>query len=402
MQNKGRMFLENPPLIEVPGFRWMGTSLGIKDTSLDFGVLASDVPCSAAAVFTRSTMPGAPILVGREHVSKGQLQAVVVNSKNANVATGAGGIADAQEMCQGVAKALGITPEWVLPSSTGVIGRRLPMSKIREGFSRIIPELGSSTAHIESFARAIMTTDTVPKWAVGRVGTATIVAVAKGSGMIEPNMATMLSYFATDAQIAPEVLQPLLTRVVNRSFNRVTVDSDTSTSDTVVLLANGQAGPVGLQEFEDVFTQMATSLARKLARDGEGATKLIELTVSGARSPEMALQVAKTVINSPLVKTAIHGADPNWGRFVMAVGKAFEYPVQREDLRIYFGRGDERKVIDAEGMEQGTVDLEAISELLRLEDVPIELVVGKGDFREVVWGCDLSREYVAINADYTT
>jgi len=395
-------FLENAPLAEVPGFRWMGINLGIKDASLDFGVLASQVPCAAAAMFTRSNLPGAPVLVGREHVRDGRLQAVVVNSKNANVATGEGGIEDAREMCRGVGEALGIAPELVLPSSTGVIGRRLPMARIRPGFRRIPGELGAGTRHIEAFARAIMTTDTVPKWAVGTAGNATLLAVAKGSGMVEPSMATMLGYFATDARVAPGALKAMLTRVVDRSFNRVSVDSDTSTSDTVVVLANGMAGPVDPDAFEEALGQMAVTLARKLARDGEGATRLIELTVSGARSPEMALRIAKSVINSPLVKTAVHGADPNWGRFVMAVGKVFEHPVRREDLKILFGRGADRKVIDAEGMERGTADLGGISELMRREDVPIELVVGDGPFREVVWGCDLSREYVAINADYTT
>ncbi len=380
----------------------MGINLGIKDQTLDFGVLAAEVPCQAAAVFTRSTMPGAPVLVGREHVASGRLQAVVVNSKNANVATGQGGIADAREMCRGVGEALGLAPECVLPSSTGVIGKRLPMERIRSGFTRIADNLGSTPAHIEQFARAIMTTDTVPKWAVAQVGNATVLGVAKGSGMIEPNMATMLSYIVTDAALPEGALQPLLKRVVDKSFNRVSVDSDTSTSDTVVLLASGQAGAVDPEAFEQALEGLAQTLARKLARDGEGATKLIELTVSGAHSPEMALTLAKTVINSPLVKTAIHGADPNWGRFVMAIGKAFDYPVQREELRIYFGRGAERLVIDAANMEDGTADLDGVTALLKHEDVPIELVVGNGAHREVVWGCDLSREYVAINADYTT
>ena len=380
----------------------MGINLGIKDETLDFGVLAADRLCHAAAVFTRSTMPGAPILVGREHVASGRLQAVVVNSKNANVATGQGGIADAQEMCRGVAEALGVTPEQVLPSSTGVIGRRLPMERIRSGFSRIAPSLGSTPAHIEQFARAIMTTDTVPKWATAKVGDATLLGVAKGSGMIEPNMATMLSYLVTDAELPEGTLQPMLKRVVDKSFNRVSVDSDTSTSDTVVLMASGAAGPVDLEAFEQALEELTQVLARKLARDGEGATKLIELTVSGAHSPEMALTIAKTVINSPLIKTAIHGADPNWGRFVMAIGKAFDHPVQREELRILFGRGPNRLAIDAASMEDGTADLEGVGALLQQEDVPIELVVGTGTHQERVWGCDLSRDYVTINADYTT
>ena len=210
-----------------------------------------------------------------------------------------------------------------------------------------------------------MTTDTRRKLISARIGPATLLGIAKGAGMIEPNMATMLCYFMTDARVSSILLQPMLQRVVNRSFNRISVDTDTSTSDTVVVLANGLAGAVDPDAFEEVLSEMAIYLAREIARDGEGATKLIELVVSGARTEEQALLTAKSIINSPLVKTAIYGADPNWGRFVMAVGKVFDYPVDIGDLRLFFGRGKERFRIDAETLDRDEVPLAQISETLK-------------------------------------
>ena len=220
--------------------------------------------------------------------------------------------------------------------------------------------------------------------------------------MIEPNMATMLSYFVTDAKFSSVDLQDILERVVNKSFNRISIDSDTSTSDTVVILANGLAGAVDAENFETALTKSAMQLAKEIARDGEGATKLIELTVSGAESQRMALQIAKSIINSPLVKTAIHGADPNWGRFVMAVGKVFEHPVPLEDLSINFKNGGLVLTVDAEKLETETVDLDAISKLLQNQEIFIEVVVGAGKFSETVWGCDLTKGYIEENAFYTT
>ena len=394
--------MDYPPLTSVPGFSWLGINLGIKDETLDFGVIASACICTGAGVFTRNNFPGAPIIVGQENLQNGKLQAIVVNSKVANVATGQVGIEDARDICRWTGEALGIAPELVLPSSTGVIGQRLPVKIIREG-CQIIPErLGSSTEYIESFARAIMTTDRHPKWNSTSVGNATLLGVAKGAGMIEPNMATMLCYFVTDAQLGSKELQKMLQRVVNRSFNRVSIDSDTSTSDTVIILANGLAGPVDAEKFETAFTNSAVQLAKEIAHDGEGSTKLIELTVSGAESQQMALQIAKSIINSPLVKTAIHGADPNWGRFVMAVGKVFEYPVLLDDLSIHFGKGSQRQKVNAESWDADTVNLDAISKLLNKKEVHVEVVVGNGECSETVWGCDLSKGYIEENAFYTT
>ena len=396
------MAMDYPPLRSVPGFSWMGINLGLKDQTLDFGVIASECKCTAAGVFTRNNFPGAPVTVGRENIQNGQLQAIVVNSKIANVATGIDGIEDAKNMCRWTGEALGIDPELVLPSSTGIIGRRLPVEKIHEG-CKIIPEkLGSSPEYIDNFARAIMTTDTHPKWCSASIENSTLLGVAKGAGMIEPNMATMLSFFVTDAKISSEQLQTILRRVVNQSFNRISIDSDTSTSDTVVILANGLAGPVDTEIFEKTFRNSSIQLAKEIARDGEGSTKLIELTVSGAKSQEMALQISKSIINSPLVKTAIHGADPNWGRFVMAVGKVFEYPVPLSDLSIHFGTGSQVLTVNAESLNADTVNLDAISELLQNQEVFIEVVVGDGKFSETVWGCDLTKDYIEENAFYTT
>ena len=396
------MAMDYPPLKNIRGFSWMGVNLGIKDESLDFGVIASECECSAAGVFTRNNLPGAPVIVGRENIENGRLQAIVVNSKTANVATGKAGIEDAKNMCLWTGEALGFDPKLVLPSSTGVIGQRLPIKKIHEGCKSIAENLGSSQEYIKKFARAIMTTDSHPKWSSNSVGNATILGIAKGAGMIEPNMATMLSYFVTDAKLSSGDLQDILERVVNKSFNRISIDSDTSTSDTVVILANGLAGAVDAENFETALTNSAMQLSKEIARDGEGATKLIELTVSGAGSQRMALQIAKSIINSPLVKTAIHGADPNWGRFVMAVGKVFEYPVPLEDLSINFKNGGLVLTVDAEKLETEKVELDAISKLLQNQEIFIEVVVGAGKFSETVWGCDLTNGYIEENAFYTT
>ncbi|GAB1255721.1 bifunctional glutamate N-acetyltransferase/amino-acid acetyltransferase ArgJ [Aurantivibrio plasticivorans] len=384
------------------GFQYFGKNIGIKDDTKDFGGILADAPCTAAAVFTRNTMPGAPVIVGREHVANGELQAIIVNSKNANVATEMRGIEDSRRICQRVAEECGIKLDQVLPSSTGVIGRRLPMSVIESGCENLKAAFGYSQQHMEDFAKAIMTTDTREKIISGKVGDATILGIAKGAGMIEPNMATMLSYFTTDAEIPESALKVMLKRVVNRSFNRISVDSDTSTSDTVVILANGQAGSVDLEAFEEKLAELAIYLAKEIARDGEGASKLIELKVSGAETPEQALLTAKACVNSPLVKTAIYGADPNWGRFVMAIGKVFQYQVDITQLKIWFGQGEERLSITAKMLDSDSVPLDQISKLLQRDKVFIEIILGEGDCSETVWGCDLTEGYVDVNAHYTT
>tara|TARA_B100000945_G_scaffold320281_1_gene329831 strand:+ start:601 stop:1791 length:1191 start_codon:yes stop_codon:yes gene_type:complete len=396
------MAKDYPPLKNVPGFSWLGLNIGIKDETLDFGVIASDCKCSAAGVFTKNNMQGAPVIIGREHLKDGQLQAIVVNSKIANVATGQSGIEDAKNMCRWTASSLGISPEQVLPSSTGVIGKKLPVEKIQEACESISKKLGSTPEHIENFARAIMTTDTNPKWCFELIGNATLLGIAKGAGMIEPNMATMLAYFVTDASLSQDLLQKMLNSVVNKSFNRISIDTDTSTSDTVVILSNGMAGEVNPEKFEEAFTRIAINLGKEIARDGEGSNKLIELTVSGAESQNMALQIAKAIINSPLVKTAIHGADPNWGRFVMAVGKVFQYPVNLDELSIQFGCESRGMTLNANNIESSKLSLDEISKYLQNNELKLKIIVGKGLFSETVWGCDLTKEYVDINAFYTT
>jgi glutamate N-acetyltransferase/amino-acid N-acetyltransferase len=382
--------------MQPQGFRTCAKNIGIKDATLDFTVIASDVPASAAAMFTQNRFCGAAILVGRQHIANGQLQAFVINSKNANVATGEEGLANIQEVVQLVANELAIAPEDILPSSTGVIGRPLPMEKIRQGISGIAQQM--QPGHLEQAALAIMTTDTYPKMHCYRVGNATLVGIAKGVGMIEPNMATMLSYFMTDAAIAPDVLRRCLQEAVERSFNMVSVDTDTSTSDTVAIMANGLAGEVDLDEFRHALQQMAVVLAKELACDGEGATKLIEVTVEAAASFPQAKRVAKSIVNSPLVKTAIFGADPNWGRIAMAIGKCDEQTaIVPETVSIAFGN-----LPVYEGRPLADVNLPLLKKYLSNHEILIHVSLGLGDARATVWGCDLSYDYVMINGSYTS
>ena len=393
---------KSAPLAIPKGFQFFGKNIGIKDSTKDFGGIFSECPCQAAAVFTKNTMPGAPIIVGRKHIADGKLQAIIVNSKNANVATELKGIEDCETICRIVADECGITPDLILPSSTGVIGKRLPMDIIRRGCENLKGDFQSGEASLRDFAASIMTTDTREKIISRTIGDISIVGVAKGAGMIEPNMATMLSYFITDADIDALTLQEILTRCANKSFNRISVDTDTSTSDTVVILANGLAGKCDLGDFEKALTDMTIYLAKEIARDGEGASKLIELTVSGAQTAEQALLTAKACVNSPLVKTAIYGADPNWGRFVMAIGKVFQYQVDIGKVTIWFGRGDQRLGINARLLDQEKVRLQDISAILKNSEVFIEIDLGDGTFSETVWGCDLTEGYVQVNAHYTT
>ncbi len=378
------------------GFRSCAKNIGIRDETLDFTVIASDVPAAAAAMFTQSRFCGAAITVGREHVADGQLQAFVINSKNANVATGEEGLANIREVVGLVAAELDIKPSDVLPSSTGVIGWQLPMEKMRAG----IPGFGREmrAGQLEVCAHAIMTTDTRPKVHACRIGDAVLVGMAKGVGMIEPNMATMLSYFVTDARIEPGQLQRCLREVVNLSFNMLSVDTDTSTSDTVAIMANGLAGEVPIDEFQRALQEMAIALTKDLASDGEGATKLLEVTVEQAASFRQAKLVAKAIVNSPLVKTAIFGTDPNWGRVAMAIGKCQEETdIVPEKVAIAFG-----DLLVYQGRALGQEHLGQLKEYLRNAEVAIRVSLGTGEASATVWGCDLSYDYVKINGEYTT
>jgi len=382
--------------LQPQGFLTMAKNVGIKDDTLDLTVIYSTVQARASAMFTRSRFPGAPVIVGRAHIADGYAQAIVVNSKNANVATGQRGIDDAVEMCRLVAGELGIDSRDVLPFSTGVIGRHLPMEKIRAGLKGIRDELRPN--NLELAARAIMTTDMYPKYISRSVGSAVVAGIAKGAGMIEPNMATMLAYIMTDAELPPQLMRPMLRRVVDRSFNAISIDTDTSTSDTVVLMANGLAGAVNRRAFEAALTDVCEHLAREIARNGEGASKLLTVQVSGARNSRQARLVAKAVVNSPLVKTAVYGCDPNWGRIVMAVGKcADEQDIEPNRTTIRFG--------STPVFELGSpleCDLEALQKYLGQKEVEIGVDLGIGNATARVWGCDLTEGYIKENAYYTT
>jgi glutamate N-acetyltransferase/amino-acid N-acetyltransferase len=387
--------MQNLPF-QPQGFRSCAKNIGIRDKTLDFTVIVSDVPASAAAMFTQSRFCGPTIIVDREHVADGRLQAFVINSKNANVATGEQGLANVHETAQLIADELHVAPEDVLVSSTGVIGRQLPMEKIRAGVQGIGNEM--QRGQLEQAALAIMTTDTRPKMRSCKIGNASLVGMAKGVGMIEPNMATMLSYLVTDAKIAPDVLKQYLKEAVDLSYNMVSIDTDTSTSDTVAIMANGMAGEVDLAEFRQALQTMTIELAQEIARDGEGATKLIEVRVSEATSFAQAKRVAKSIVNSPLVKTAIFGADPNWGRIAMAIGKCEEQTeIVPEKISISFG-----DLLVYQGHPLGDDNLEKLEAYLHNPDVLVSVSLGLGAAHATVWGCDLSYEYVRINGEYTT
>jgi glutamate N-acetyltransferase / amino-acid N-acetyltransferase len=383
-------------VIALPaGFRAYVANIGIKDTTDDLVVIATDKPCPAAGMFTTSSFAGPSVIVSREHLSSPTAQAVVVISKNANVATGAQGLADAREVVKHVADAIGCAASDVLIASTGVIGRHYPMDKVRAGLG-VIPST-SSLVDAHRVAAGMMTTDKVPKVAEVSVGASRIVGVAKGVGMIEPNMATMITVLLTDAQLDAADLDPIFRRVIDRTFNCVSIDTDTSTSDTAIVMASGAAGPVDLDAFEHGLYEVAESLTKQIARDGEGAEKLIEVTVHQAASPSQAKRVAKAIVNSPLVKTAVHGADPNWGRVAMAIGKS----TTADEV-------DQSKVVIRFGPQEvyptavGDAGLAALAAYMRGTEIHITAALAAGDASATVWGCDLTDGYVRINADYTT
>ncbi|WP_233129815.1 bifunctional glutamate N-acetyltransferase/amino-acid acetyltransferase ArgJ [Domibacillus epiphyticus] len=376
------------------GFMSCSINAGIKDNTLDFTILYSKVRASAAAMFTKNQFCGAPVVIGKQNAADGYLQAIAVNSKNANVATGDKGLKDAQKVTEAVAKELSIDSRDVLPSSTGVIGVPLPVEKILTSIPGLKNQLTENG--LEQSAKAIMTTDTYPKFRTRKIGNVTISAMAKGSGMIEPNMATMLSYILTDAAIEPAQLQKMLKNAVDVSFNSVSVDGDTSTSDTVVAMANGLAGKVDLVEFEAVLTDLCIELAKEIARDGEGATKLVEVQVTGADDHVIAKKIGKSIINSPLVKTAIFGEDPNWGRIMSTIGNS-EHQVNTGAVSVSFG--DVYVFKNGAPAEDKRTELE---EYLKTNEVLIKISLGDGQGSSTVWGCDLSYDYVKINGEYTT
>jgi len=385
------------------GFLAGAVHAGIKNKDeLDLAILCSEVPCKAAGVFTTSQIKSAPVILSHKHIAKGRAQAIVVNSGCANACMGGQGLADARGMANLTAAKLGISPEEVLVASTGIIGVPLPMDKIKTGIPKIKPTREGG----HDFCRAIMTTDTRPKEMAVQVdsrGTKfTIGGVAKGIGMIHPNLATMLCFIATDAVVSADFLQAALQKAVDCSFNMVSIDGDTSPNDCAFLLANGLAGnePVDFDNggaFQEALNAVCTHLAKSMARDGEGATKLIEVIIEGAEDRAGARQAARTIAGSPLVKAAIHGSDPNWGRIVAALGRSGAR-VREDRLDVYLN--------DVCVMKQGCPvpfsKEKMISALSNSDNVLIRLCLHLGNGQATAWGCDLSEEYVRINSSYTT
>ncbi len=377
------------------GFSTFITNIGIRDSSDDFVLVKSDVPCVADGVFTQSIFAGASVTISRRNLKDAQAQGIIAISKNANVANGKDGFADAEEVIQIVANETGIASENILIASTGVIGRRYPMEKIRAGLVGIGQKL--TAADFESAARGIMTTDTVHKLATRQIGDAKLVGIAKGVGMIEPNMATLLAFFFTDAAIPKDVLPTIFRPIIDKTFNCLSIDTDTSTSDTAVILANGLAGEVSEKEFALALQEIAHELMLKIARDAEGATKIIEVTVDSAINYAQAKRVAKVIVNSPLVKTAVYGADPNWGRVAMAIGKCEnDREINQDNVVIRF---DHIQLYPNPSNED---NLEQLRQIMSKDKVNIHVSLNIGDASATVWGCDLSEGYIDINAKYST
>jgi len=391
----------------VPGILAGGVVAGIKPSGKkDLALIYSSTPARAAAVFTSNQVKGAPVQVSSEHVRGGQAQAIVASSGCSNVCTGEQGVADAREMTRLVGDLLRIPAGHVLVAATGVIGVPLPMDKIRAAMPNLVKSLSPQGG--KAAAESIMTTDTHPKEAALRVDVGgrpvTIGGIAKGVAMLEPHLATMLCFVASDAAVARGALAPVLKRAVDRSFNRITVDSDTSTSDTVALIANGLAentpletGSRGMRQFAAGVDAVLAKLARMLVKDGEGATKLVAVTVRGAANGKDALIAARSVANSPLVKAAINGQDPNWGRIMVAIGKS---PARVDQTKVSIAFDDEPLV--ERGMQKEDVRIPRIREIMGKAEYQITIDLGLGRGEDRVWTCDLSEEYVRLNAEYTT
>ena len=391
------------------GFRAAGVAAEIKYKGRnDVALIVADEPCAAAAVFTTNKVAAAPVLYDREIVKGGKVQAILANSGCANACTGKLGLRDAELSALATAGELGIDPKHVLVASTGVIGRPLPMNRLLAGMKQATKKLGRTPAHGLAAEKAVMTTDTRPKQACAtvRIGgkTVTVGGMSKGSGMIEPNMATMLGFITTDAAITAAMLKRALSLAINRSFNRLVVDGDESTNDSVFLLASGKANNPTIQQsnndfkrFLEALEAVCVSLARQMATDGEGATKFVTVTVKGAKTERDAERAARAVAKSPLSKTSWFGKDPNWGRVLAAVGYSGADVVDMKTEVFYdkvwaFKCG---KVADA-------AQLKKLEKVLKKDafEVVVDLHLGKGE--SSIYTCDFSNEYVHINADYTT
>ena len=384
------------------GFRAAAVACGIKAEGADLTLLVADASCAAAAVFTTNRAQAAPVLVSREHLAGGRARAVAVNSGCANAATGAQGIQDARETAALVAQAVGCPPREVVVASTGVIGVALPMDAVRRGVPAAAAQL--DRRHGTAAARAIMTTDTRPKQVLVEIAldgrTVRVGGMAKGAGMIAPNLATMLAFFTTDAQVEPALLRKALVEAAGASLNRITVDGDTSTNDMAVALASGAAGVTvagdgpHYRAFRDALVQAGRALAEMIVRDGEGATRIAEVRVEGARTAAEADRVARTIAESPLVKTALHGGDPNWGRILAAAGRAgVEVDVDRVDIHL-------GAVWVAQGGAARAYEERLAAQAVQEDPVRIRVNLHQGDAQGWIWTSDLTHGYVTINAHY--
>ncbi|MBN1349301.1 bifunctional glutamate N-acetyltransferase/amino-acid acetyltransferase ArgJ [candidate division KSB1 bacterium] len=374
------------------GFKCASIHCGLKKEGNDLSVFYTDYQANAAGVFTQNKFPGAPVILGRQIIKRGCLRAIIVNSKISNVGTGEQGIANARRMAAAVAHEFGIPENEVIMSSTGVIGVQLPIEKIESG---IVGIAGALETDPLVGARGIMTTDTHPKAISMSVGESVLTIVAKGSGMIEPNMATMLVYIFSDADIASNRLDDMLRNAVRNSFNMLSVDSDTSTSDTCLILANSRAGNVDEEKFATALNFACTEMAKILARDGEGATKLLIATVTGAKSEPEARIIAKAIINSPLVKTMAYGADPNIGRILMAVGKCTTCDSAPEKIEIEIN-----EIPVFANLCRTDFDEIDVRERLSGDEVKIHVKLNIGAGSATAFGCDLTEGYIEENAAY--
>ncbi len=399
-------FIPSGTITSPEGFHAGATYAGIKkgiDDTLDLGILFSESPCSATALFTSNRIKAAPVILSRKRLRSGRAVAVVVNSGCANACTGGKGLKDAAKMAELAAEGLGILPEDVLVASTGIIGKRLPMKRIGDSIDRIV--LSRDGGH--ELAKAIMTTDSEPKETAVAVkaGESAFVigGVAKGSGMIHPDLATLLCFLTTDATVDVGFLKLALRKAVHNSFNMISIDGDTSTNDIVVIMANGlaESRPIDRDSelasvFQQALDQVCLFLAKYVARDGEGASKLIEVTVSGAPSVAQARQAARAVVSSSLVKAAVHGSDPNWGRIMAAIGRSGVRVVESK-IDLYIG-----DVCLVAGGKPLPFNRRGLLQLLSSSEVPITVKLNLGTDTATAWGCDLSEEYVTINSEYTT
>ncbi|MCK5282219.1 MAG: bifunctional glutamate N-acetyltransferase/amino-acid acetyltransferase ArgJ [Nanoarchaeota archaeon] len=387
-----RMEIVKGDITKVKGISAVGKAIGIKKNKLDFGVIYSDRICNAAAVYTQNSVKGAPLLVTKEHLRDGKSQAIVINSGVANVCTGEKGITDAKETAELAANELNVKIEDVLVASTGLIGAYLPMDKIQEGISGIKNELSKDS----NIAEAILTTDSLKKEVCVKEDNFTIAGIAKGAGMVHPNMATMLAFICTDAEISSEELQKMIKGAVDISFNMTTVDMDTSTSDMCVIMANGYAGKADEEKFQNALNYVCAGLAKKIAIDGEGATKLIQVEVKNAQDEESAKRLAKAVVSSNLFKCAVYGNDPNWGRILCAIGNS---GAEFEELKVDVYFGD--RIIVKNGVT-ADFDYDGVKKVMSEKTLNVVIDMKQGKSQATAYGCDMTEEYIKINAHYHT